>query len=180
MKRKFLDGSHWTWLQDYRYQYQRIEGAWSGYIACIWVDKVKEVLKVTYQNREVILCDNGFSGVIFLPDNAHWCASAVYNQQQEIVEWYFDITKVNSITSEGVPYFDDLYLDVVVAPDFKTRLLDEDELAEACDEGIITEEDVALAYATSSYLKEYVIPNKDFMVAFLSNYLSEHTKRDSN
>lgn len=69
----------------------------------------------------------------------------MYNQNKEIIEWYFDISK--EIGSEnGVSYEDDLYLDVVVNPDGEIILLDEDELKEALDRLEISKEDYDMAY----------------------------------
>lgn len=42
--------------------------------------------------------------------------TTVINEKGEVVQWYFDITLANALTKEGVPYFDDLFLDVVVLP----------------------------------------------------------------
>ena len=69
----------------------------------------------------------------------------MYNQNKEIIEWYFDISK--EIGSEnGVSYEDDLYLDVVVNPDGEIILLDEGELKEALDRLEISKEDYDMAY----------------------------------
>lgn len=171
MKRKYLDASNWTWLKDYTYQYYRVQDEWKGYISVVKMGKVKHKLMAHYGNEEVCLCDDYYKGVIFLPDNAHWCATAVYNNKNEIVEWYFDMTKENSVDEKGLPYFEDLYLDIAVTPDFKTRVLDEDELQEALDKGIITQEDYQLAYDTCKYVLDEVIPNKAFLVGFMASHL---------
>ena len=56
--------------------------------------------------------------------------TAIYDAKNKIVEWYFDIAK--KIGKEnGIPYEEDLYLDVIVKPDFQIVLLDEDDLQEA-------------------------------------------------
>lgn len=171
MKRKYLDASNWTWLEDYTYQYKHIDEEWVGYVSVVQMGKVKHKLTAHYGNEEVCLCDDHYKGVIFLPDHAHWCATAVYNDKNEIVEWYFDMTKKNGVDEKGLPYFEDLYLDIAVTPDFKNRILDEDELQEALDQGIITKDDYELAYATCQYVLEEIITNKTFLVDFMSKYL---------
>jgi uncharacterized protein len=37
------------------------------------------------------------------------------------------MTKINSIDEQGNPFFEDLYLDIAVSPDFKIVILDKDE-----------------------------------------------------
>ena len=55
-----------------------------------------------------------------------------FNEKNEVIEWYFDISRRIGIEN-GIPYEDDLYLDVVVKPNGEIFLLDEDELKEAYD-----------------------------------------------
>lgn len=73
--------------------------------------------------------------------------TAVINEKKEIVQWYFDITLANALTKDGVPYFDDLFLDVVVLPNKEIFVLDEDELLNALNNGNISEDDYRLARA---------------------------------
>ena len=131
---------------------------------------VKRKLKAHY-NPEICLCDDGYKGIIFLPDNETWCVTAIYNRHNEIVEWYFDMTKENGVDERNIPYFEDLYLDVIVAPDFSVHLIDEDELQEALDEGTITKEEYDLAYRTYEKLVEEVIRDEEFLTVFLPRYL---------
>lgn len=173
MKRKYLDGSNWAWLAERSYRWKYIDKEWKGYVSLIKMGKVKQKLMAHYGGQEVCLCDDGYQGVMFLPDGETWCVTAIYNRENEIVEWYFDMTKENGIDERDIPYFEDLYLDIAVAPDFSTRLLDEDELQEALDEGVITKENYDLAYATYHRVLEEVIPNKVFLTEFLKGYLEE-------
>jgi predicted RNA-binding protein associated with RNAse of E/G family len=46
----------------------------------------------------------------------------------------------------GFPWYDDLYLDVVVLADGSFHLLDEDELDEALQEGKITQDEYDIAW----------------------------------
>lgn len=172
MKRKYLDGSNWAWLAERSYKWMRVDGEWKGYISLVKMGSVKRKLKAHY-NPEVCLCDDGYKGIIFLPDNETWCVTAVYNRDNEIVEWYFDMTKENGVDEANTPYFEDLYLDVIVATDFSVYLIDEDELQEALDKGVITKEDYELAYRTYHRVVKDVIPNKRFLTEFLKGYLEE-------
>ncbi|MEF9959969.1 MAG: DUF402 domain-containing protein [Niameybacter sp.] len=174
MKRKFLDGRNWTWLDRYTYEFKHIEDVFEGYISFIQIDTVKQKLVVDYEDRKnVCLCDDGYKGLIFLPDHEKWCANVVFDQEGNFVEWYFDMIKSTGINEVGIPYFDDLYLDVVMTSDFKLRILDEDELEGARDQGIITQADFERAYATSERVIKEVIPDKKFIIEFFRRYLYE-------
>ena len=174
MKRKYLDGRNWTWLEQYTYKWIHIQDMMSGYIAFLDIDTVKVKLIVEHgEGNQVCLCDNGYKGLIFLPDHEKWSVSVVYNVDNEEVEWYFDMIKDKGVTIEGIPYFDDLYLDVVHGANGQIRILDEDELQEALDKGEITCADYEMAYETSKKVQEEIIPNKAFMIDFFRKYLAQ-------
>ena len=92
MKRKYLDGRNWTWLENYTYKWIHIQDEMSGYMAFLDIDTVKFKLIVEHgEGNEICLCDNGYKGIIFLPDDEDWSVSVVYNVNNEEVEWYFDM-----------------------------------------------------------------------------------------
>jgi len=171
MKRKYLDGRHWDALGDYACEITHIDGRYVGYVSVIEVKKAARKITVDYEDTAVCLLDDGFSQVTFLPDGDHWCASAVYDRSGALVEWYFDITTGSRINADGCPYYDDLYLDVAVAPDGRAVLLDEDELAQALQSGEITKDDFARAYAVSERIIRKILPDKAFMDSFFDRFL---------
>lgn len=171
MKTKYIDGSNWKWVEKYTSKVMHIDDVFSGFISFVKIQKVHEKLFVDYDNSETILFDDGYKCLIFLPDNQKWCVSAVYDDLDNIVEWYFDMTKENSIDEQGKPFFIDLYLDIAVSPDFEITILDEEELNEALSLGDITISDFDMAYMTCDVLIKDVIPNKAFIVSFFNRYL---------
>lgn len=97
---------------------------------------------------------------------------SIYNNNKEIIEWYFDIAK--EIGKEnGIPYEDDLYLDVVVNPNGEITLLDEDELKMALDRLEITQSDYDMAYSEANKLMEKLKGNTDKLDEFSKKYLDE-------
>lgn len=171
LKRKFLSGTSYAFLDTYVVKYYHIDDIFSGYISMIKIEKAKQKITVDYEQSDTILIDNGYKCLMFLPDAENWCVSAVYNASNEIIEWYFDITKTNSIDECGVPYYDDLYLDIAVSPDFRIIILDEDELKDALELKEITQSDYEMALNTCNKVIEEVIPNRDFLVSFFYRYL---------
>lgn len=171
MKRKFISGMNWDFLGSHSFKYIHIDDMFSGYISLIKINKVKRKITVDYEQSETILLDDGYKCLMFLPDNEKWCVSAVYNTSNEIIEWYFDMTKENSIDEQGTPYYDDLYLDIAISPDFRIVILDEDELKEALELKEITKSDYDMAYHTCSKIINEIIPNKNFLISFFDKYL---------
>lgn len=98
------------------------------------------------------------------------CLTAIYDNKNEIVEWYFDIAK--KIGKEnGIPYEEDLYLDIVVKSDFQIVLLDEDELKEALEKFEITKEEFEDAYKTANDLMKKLKGNEKKLKNFTDEYL---------
>lgn len=127
--------------------------------------------KITIPNGTSIL-DTGYEWLEFYDYNSKIKLSALYNDNKEIIEWYFDIAK--EIGKEnGIPYEDDLYLDVVVNTKGEITLLDEDELKVALDRLEISKEDYNMAYAEANQLMNKLVGNKDKLEEFTNKYLEE-------
>ncbi len=72
----------------------------------------------------------------------------------------------------GIPFEDDLYLDMAIMPDGERIVLDEDELLTARGNGMLSQEDVDGAFQTLRELeKEYVFYPENLIQ--LTNYLKE-------
>lgn len=67
---------------------------------------------------------------------------------------------------DGVPYFDDLYLDLVVYPDGTIIEDDMDELEEALLVKDISKEQYSLAINTSIKLKEGILSNIETFITY--------------
>ena len=57
--------------------------------------------------------DNNYKWLEFYDYSSKVKLTAIYDENNEIIEWYFDIAKEIG-KDNGIPYEDDLYLDVVV------------------------------------------------------------------
>ena len=87
----------------------------------------------------------------------------MFDNRGKLIEWYFDIAK--AVGSEnGIPFEEDLYLDMAIMPDGEKIILDEDELLAARSEGIISQEDMDGAYNTLRELeKKYACCLEDLL-----------------
>lgn len=169
MKKKYIDGSNWGLMANYSSVVTRTEEEYTGYISLVYCHEIKQTISVDYDDSNTVLIDKDYRCVLFLPDHETYCASAVYDAENILVEWYFDMTKENNCDHK--PYFMDLFLDVAVSPDRKAVVIDEDELLDAYTAGIITKDDVDLAYQTSQQVLKNLVDNDEFMVDFFNKAL---------
>ena len=138
----------------------------------IYLNIFKEVSAPFVLENGLCIQDTNYKWLEFYDYNSKVRMSAVYNEKNEIVEWYFDIAR--SIGKEkGVPYEDDLYLDVVLGPTGRIILLDEDELKEALERNEMTREEYNQAYQTAYDLIHRLEGNVDKVWEFTEKYLNE-------
>jgi len=136
-----------------------------GYVSLTKFGKVYEPLIID----NFVIIDDCFSMLEFLPDNEQWALETMYDNNDDMIGWwYFDITSNNSIDEEGNPYYDDLFLDAVLLADGQIIICDEDELKDAFDVGEITRTEFDMAYVTLNSLKEKKIIDVTHITAFCS------------
>ena len=131
----------------------------TGYIGFIHIREVSEVQVWKFNGQDIIVCDEGIKWLSILPEDDWYCITAMMNEEGEILLWYIDMIANQGIDADGMPYFDDLYLDLVVYPDGTIIVDDMDELEEALAKGDITQKQFELAIETSNKLKEGILSN---------------------
>lgn len=147
MKRKYIDRSNWKRIERSKcVLINTFQEQFNGYASAIFVEKVHEKLVCNLDKRQFCLVDDGYVWIQRLPIENNWSVTTMFDENNNIIQWYFDITKQNSIDMHKQPFYDDLYLDVVVFPSGEIVLFDEDELKEALEKGDITQMDFELAY----------------------------------
>ncbi|WP_138493458.1 DUF402 domain-containing protein [Paenibacillus pinistramenti] len=150
MKRKFGDRANWRRVTQRRFASRYVEDPhFSGYITLYGIEALREPLWKTYGKHTFRIADKGYSWLQYYPKDAHYIITAMFDDRNEIVEWYIDICKHQGVTDQGVPWFDDLYLDIVVLRNGEVFLLDQDELDDALGRRIITMRDYELATQTA-------------------------------
>ncbi|GIO43631.1 DUF402 domain-containing protein [Paenibacillus apis] len=153
MKRKFGDRANWRRITQRQFKSKYVESeAFTGYITLYNIHALRDPLWKTYGGHTFRIADKGYTWIQYYPKGAHFIVTAMFDNQGEIVEWYIDVCKTQGVTDQGVPWFDDLYLDIVVLRNGEVFLLDEDELDDALGRGLITVKDYDLATETAREL----------------------------
>lgn len=170
MKRKYADYPNWERVIEKQYKNRYFNNDdFKGYISLLTAVKVKE--KLTVPNTNLVICDDGFKWLEIYPENnKNIAVSVCINNKNEFLEWYFDIAKDTSLTKEGVPYIDDLYLDIIFTPSGEIKLIDQEELQEALDKQVITQEDFDLAYKVANNLIKQLEGNLSNIIKFTQKY----------
>jgi len=93
---------------------------------------------------DICVIDKGYYIFEVVPKNENYAMRLFLNEKKEPLEYYFDICKNNGLI-DGIPFYDDLYLDITYL-NGEINIWDEEELLEAYKENDITDEDYELVY----------------------------------
>ena len=157
LKKRFVTRENWTRIEhrDFYNTYISDE-TFKGYIALLNVNKVKEPLWTTHANKKVCIVDDGYAWLQQLPENEHFAITTMFNEHNEIIQWYIDITTHNGV-EHGVPYMEDLFLDLIVFPSGEIIKKDIDEIEEAFKGGMINQDQYDLAFNTFHRIYEEIV-----------------------
>lgn len=131
-------------------------------------------LNVKDGDEPICLAGSGYKWLMYLPLNENWCLTSFYNPKNELLEWYFDISKCNFIDENGIPCIDDIFLDLVILPDGRTITVDADELQDALDNNQITIEDYNHAYCVHVEILKSKWNDVQMLTVLSNKLLSEY------
>lgn len=147
IKRKWLDRREVKTIlkKDFKITHRKDE-FFEGYVSFLKIKEVKSTTVVNICGKERTVLRTGHSWLQWLPKDEYYAVIAIYDENDYLIEWYVDIILAQGIEEGDIPYYDDLFLDVVIFRDGEITLLDEDELLEALEKKDITKENYDLAY----------------------------------
>ena len=139
----------------------------------IVIKKIQEVDEPFIRN--VTLIDNGYYIVEYTPLNRLYNARAFIDNELKTISYYFDISLGNGLEN-GRPYYDDLFLDIVYGADTNNniKVLDEDELLDALEKGIITKKEFELAHSVCAELAKEIMENRNAFVNMNKKEIISH------
>ena len=164
MRKKFTSktylrgGSDW----DFVMQKQKSE---NYYLSIKKINEIDQPFIVDISGQSVVYIDNGYYIVEFTPLEQFYNVRVFLDRNVEVLGYYFDISRGNGV-EENIPYYDDLYLDIIHCPADNnfTVIVDEDELLKALNTGKITREEFNFANEVCSKLFEEIQANKNIFV----------------
>lgn len=172
VERKFANRPGWSRILERSFQTAYFdEEDFKGYVTILKLEKVFNPLVKKVGEEEICIADNGYIWLQHYPQKLNYCITTMYNNDLEIVQWYFDIVKDIGVSEEGIPFFDDLYLDIVLLPNSKIFVLDENELENALINNIITKEEYIIANSELKHIIRIITSDKDKLTKFCNKYL---------
>ena len=139
------------------------------YITLKEVKAVEQPYSVYINGERVKKLDKDFTIIEYTPLDKKYNVRIHVNDKKEILEYYFDRIAENKI-KDGIPFYNDLYLDVVYFQPAATKegtyiqLVDCNELEEALKENIIDKEQFDMAYIEAEKLMKELKEKKNWYV----------------
>ena len=153
------------------YSQKRIdEEFFKGYVALVKLKDVQNPLIVNDGEKDVCIKDNDYEWIEVYPDNEHYVITIMFDNNDNLIQWYFDIAKEIGIEN-NIPYEDDLYVDIVITPNGRKEILDEEELMDALNKNEITQEDVELVYETVKLIEDKFVNNFSYLTDLTDKFL---------
>lgn len=178
MKRRRFTYDEWAaYIPGQRFCQKRIDnGLFHGMARLICMDKVNEPILWNFHNDNILVGDNGMKWLAMMPDKEYYVISALLNTRNEITLWYIDMIADSGIDEDGIVYYYDLYLDLVVYPDGAVYTDDMDELEEALKQKDISQELYNLACMTSVKLRSDLLKDMERLYGISGVCLQEILK----
>ncbi|WP_239454201.1 DUF402 domain-containing protein [Bacillus suaedaesalsae] len=150
---KYADRKDWKRITEKSWRSFNRKGYYfHGWVSIFEIVKVKEPLTVNYNKRNLKLADEGYTWVQYFPKGESYTVTVMQNEEREVIQWYIDICLNHGVTEKDIPWYRDLYLDIIVFPNGTWCLVDEDELDAALKLGIITKKEFDYAYHVANKL----------------------------
>lgn len=127
-------------------------------IGCfVVVKKIKKTSKPFITSKGERLVDDGYMLIEITPKNSNYNVRVFFDEERNILQRYIDICKSTGFDTEAnAPYYDDLFLDIIIGRTGDVRVLDEDELEEALSSGVITKDEFDFAVGLKDKLLEEI------------------------
>lgn len=178
-KKKYANTDIKGVVKKRNFAWKRVEErVFKGNIALIEIKEVNEEWYVPRRSgRKDCILSKNYKWLEIYPDNEKYAITAMYNEKEELVEFYIDIIKESGIEN-GEPYIIDMYLDLIITYENEKYILDEDELQEALRCDLISQNDYDIAKETLNLLLDKYESKEEFqkLVDFSMHSLLELKK----
>ena len=137
------------------------------------VKKINKTSKPFITSKGERLVDDGYMLIEITPKNSNYNVRVFFDRERNILQRYIDICKGTGFDdAENSPYYDDLFLDIIIGRTGEVRVLDEDELEEALASGAITKDEFDFAVKLKDkLLKEIEEKSNQFIEMNTQKYM---------
>lgn len=173
MKHKQFGAYQWTSILEKRYKQKCIQSKeFNGVVGLLYIDESTDFFRWDIFDQNIEVCKTGMKWLQLMGEEQKCVITAMISPENRINLFYIDMIAQGMI-QDGVAWFDDLYLDLIVHPDGLFYVDDRDELDEAYEDGVITKQQYEMALSTCDELKQKIGENLEDFLSFIYRKLEE-------
>ncbi len=158
--------------KEYKTEYFKFDN-FEGIVSLSKFKKLTGPLVINYEFGDIKIADDDYTWVQFAFKNQNFWLTAMYDDKENLIELYFDITNGNYFDDLKNPYFYDLFLDIVVTKQKEIYIVDKNELQMALDDKAITKEEYDKAQSVVNWLYNYINENKERIIDYCYQCLQQ-------
>lgn len=164
MRKKYTSKTYLRGVSDWDFIIQKRKSE-NYYVSIKKVNEVDKPFIVDMSGQSIVYIDNGYYILEFTPLEQFYNVRVFLNKNADVIGYYFDISRGNGV-EENIPYYDDLYLDIIYCPADNNFIVvdDKDELLDALSAGKITRKEFDLAEDVCSKLLEEIQTNRNIFI----------------
>lgn len=175
MERRPANRHNWTRILERRFDVVYLQSpTFTGYVTRLFLDRVSQPLHKELRGHRYCLADSGYCWLQHFPKGSHHAVTTMIDSTGAVIQWYIDICASHGVSADGIPWFEDLYLDIVVLPSREAILLDADELDAALLEGKITKAHYEMAWEEAHALLHGIANGTMPLLDLAAEHLREH------
>lgn len=142
------------------------------YYALIDIVKVKERQIWNVFNEYLVVADNGYKWLVVLPKGKNYAVTMFMNDKFVPIVLYIDLIDGYGVDEDGVCYYNDIFLDLLVSVEGQIVEEDREEFEKAYVENIISERQYKQANITEEKLKQKIITNPKWILEYCQKILA--------
>ncbi len=146
-KKRLIRDKQWFFQYFPYHQIYMDNHLFKGWVAINYLTDGETRFWTYDKSGDVAVCGKDMIWMTIIPDNASRSISAFFLPNRRVSAWYIDVIEATGFDEDGILYFIDKYLDVILTPQGDVILCDKDELDAAYSSGELTEEQYRHAIA---------------------------------
>ncbi len=139
-KKRLIRDKKWFFQHFPYHQLYMNNSLLKGWVAINYITDGETRFWEYEKSGSIPICGKDMTWLTFIPDNSSRAVSVFFSPERRVTAWYIDVIESVGIDDDGVAYFIDKYLDVILTPQGDVVLCDKDELDAAYNSGELTEE----------------------------------------
>lgn len=157
IKKKTMKREEWDYIKTKRYITKDYP---DKVIGLIIIDDINRPLIVEHDQKKLTIIEKNYKWLEVAPKKDNYFMTAMFDENDELIEIYFDINSGNFFEDIQNPFFYDMFVDLCITKDNSVDSMDEEELKKAYSEHVISDDEYNQILKDFNNLKEYLNNNK--------------------